>query len=159
MTDMTEEIHLMIKKSLPQHVGEVLTKELSDYAVLKRSYSVLDAQYQKLDQANTRLTAEVSLLKDELNKHASISKREELVRDRELQQHLRDVEVKFSELRRQDAFELVKMVFKSPTFRTTQTKQETSVIPPSPPTQYNTSGTAAYPHQAENKCITDTGEA
>ena len=80
------------------------------------------------------------------------------VKASEMKQELRNAEVRFAELRRQDAVDLVKMVFKSPMFRAVQSAQEVVAVPATPPTPGNQYGTSAYPHVAQVVKTIDTGE-
>ena len=114
---MLEEINESIKKNLPAQVGEVLIEQLN----LLKEYKLKDIQKsEKIGELQESLVScnnEKNKLQVKIYMHEEIDKREAAVKDRELKQDLRDLEVKFSELRRQDSIKLVELVFKSPTYQ------------------------------------------
>jgi hypothetical protein len=159
MTDMTEEIHLIIKKTLPAHVGEVLAKELEQLKLLREQRET-DQRVIKLRESRiTELESKNKDLLTQIECHAKLDERLNKVIEREQKMDLVDLKAQLAELRRQDAVELVKLVFKSPTFRTVQTGTTPISIPATPPSPNNSYGVPATVVSMPMASDTQTGEA
>jgi Asp-tRNA(Asn)/Glu-tRNA(Gln) amidotransferase B subunit len=114
---MKEEIYIAIEKNLSAHVGEVLKEQLQLLDDYKARDIVNSTRIQELSEQSLKRQVQISDLQMKLYSHDDITKRESEVHARELKQDLKDLELKLSELRRQDSIKLVELVFKSPSYQ------------------------------------------
>lgn len=123
--EMFEEINEAIKKNLPAQLGDILNEQLNLLAKYKIKDIENSEKIRLLQESYDSCVKEKNKLQTQIQTVDEITKRETLVKDRELKQDLRDLEVKFSELRRLDSVKMVELVFKSPIY----TKSVTGSIP------------------------------
>lgn len=117
MTDITTEIQDAIKRSLPQHVGEALKKELDALESLRKDYVTQERMYTKLQARNTEIELQIDKLIAEMRHHTDLRVREAAVLKREQEQNFNDFQTKLYGERHAEMLGLVGMVFKSPVYR------------------------------------------
>lgn len=112
----TAEIMEVVRKSLPQQVGETLQKELAELQALRQTKVTLEESVRKLTESSAALSRDLAAARQAIAQHEALDKRLADVASREQKQELRDLRVDLAELRRKDAFDLVSMVFRSPVY-------------------------------------------
>lgn len=118
MSDIKEEILEAIKKNLPQHVGEVLSKELEELHKLRTLVDEQKTAIKNREETLDKLRKTIDEYQDKLVEHDKIKEREGAVHERELKQDFLRLENDLLKLRHAEMLGLVGMVFKSPVFKT-----------------------------------------
>lgn len=110
-------IYDAIKKQLPAEVGNALQAELAELERLRQEWPKCMQRTEELTK-KLQVVGELNVLLDgKLKAHEELTKREAAVKERELRQELRDLEVKLAEARRNDLMGVVQAVFRSPVYR------------------------------------------
>lgn len=155
-TELTQDaIKAAILQHLPAHVGEVLQAEL--LALKNERAAHASTKERLLTETTARKQLATALVDiDQREKGAQkILEREAAVAERENKQTLRDLEVKLSDLRRQDAVDMVKLVFRSPMFTRSISGTVPIAVDGMPPSQYGggTSGMVLAGHTATTETV------
>lgn len=113
-----DKINQAIKDSLPQQVGEALKLELAELTRLRTKTTQQAEEGSALRQICADKDTEIAQLNAKVKTDEDLAKREADVKLREFKQELNDYKVQAANERRQEAVELVKLVFRSPVYTT-----------------------------------------
>lgn len=148
---MLEQIQEVVKKNLPQEIGDQLRKHLADAEATARRLQMAEADLQEKKRLLIERDNEVSRLQALLKAAGDVEKREKdaLARENKLDVTLADQRATAAEHRAEQVKELFTLVFRNP--RLMRTLSESESIPVQQGGYYQT--------QTKSKQVTETQES